>query len=350
MKKSWTILLVLIILSSSLISLVSSVRINEVEANPNGTDSGNEWVELYSDIEIDLTNWTLRDLDNHTIELDQTFSGYLVINLEGTWLRNTNESVFLYNGTTPVDITGIINDDQDEQSWNYCDSSWEFRNPTQGTENNCTTSQQSPTENTDDDIYLEIEWDEEEIINGKEFDIKVKAYNLLDEKYNLKIWIKFDDNDTKISERYDEELEEWKSGNYYVDEFFNREGDDSKNIELRIDEDYEDYHGNDVEICFKLEDNPDTEECESIEILEKEEEKNKERTSLIQQNTNTNTPPKTITGNVITLGNSAETEDLKEQSNMLYQSKTELIKKYAVIVFAFFCVGLSALLVFNKLK
>jgi hypothetical protein len=88
-------------LSSFFINLVSGVRINEVEPNPSGADSDNEWIELYSDTEINLTNWTLRDLDDNIIELNQTFSGYLIINLEGTWLRNTNESVFLYNGSVP---------------------------------------------------------------------------------------------------------------------------------------------------------------------------------------------------------------------------------------------------------
>ena len=44
-----------------------------------------------------------------------------------------------------------------------------------------------------------------------------------------------------------------------------------------------------------------------------------------------------------------ESEDIKTHGNMVYQSKTEGIKKYAVFGFALLCVGLSVLLIFKKL-
>ena len=59
-----------------------------------------------------------------------------------------------------------------------------------------------------------------------------------------------------------------------------------------------------------------------------------------------------ITGQVIKLGNSnfEESEDLKEQNHILYQSKTELIKKYAIYGFALLCIALIVLLAFHKLN
>ena len=54
MKKSLICLLVLIILS--LINCVNAeIRINEVELNPKGDDAGYEWIELYSEYEINLS-------------------------------------------------------------------------------------------------------------------------------------------------------------------------------------------------------------------------------------------------------------------------------------------------------
>ena len=49
-----------ILIGLLLISCVSAIRINEVELNPEGTDAGNEWIELFSSEEIDLTGWTLK--------------------------------------------------------------------------------------------------------------------------------------------------------------------------------------------------------------------------------------------------------------------------------------------------
>jgi len=354
MKKSWIILLGLIILMIVLISLVSGEESINLDY-PKNVIVGVvfeinltliDFKEDIYDVKIDIFNeslpnlarrnwmdgWLLnRWMDNHT-NISEGNSNIIQLNI-------TKE----FNGTANITIK-IRNGEED----------WIF----EGYQINITPAQsQDPPNNNDDtndEIYLDVEWDEEEIINGKEFEIKVKAYNLLDENYNLKIWIKFNDNDTKISERYDEENNEWKSGNYYVDGFFSGEGDKTKSIDLRINEDYRDYYGDDVEICFKLEDNLESEECNSIEILEQEESKGDEVGTWVQDEVTTSisTSTPTIIGNVIKLGSSpnSEAEDLKEQNNIIYQSKTELIKKYAIFAFAFFCVGLSVLLAFHKFK
>jgi hypothetical protein len=349
MKKSWTTLLVLIILSSCLVSLVSGAESINI-TYPENVIVGEifeinltliDFSEDIYDIKIDIYNET-----NNSQRLSEIFNG-------DSWQSTYN---YFNNATnTSEALSSIFQLNITKNYGGTANITIKIKNGTTRTFENYQinitpqTPQDPPEEDTNEDIYLKLKWDEDEIINGKEFEIKVKAYNLENQDYNLKIWIKFEDNDTKISERYDEELEEWKSGNYYVDEFFSGDGNKTKNIDLRIKEDYEDYQGDDVEICFKLEDEPDTEECENIEILEKEEE-SEEEDLVAQQDENTQTTQETITSNVITLGSSSKTEDLKEQNNIIYQSKTELIKKYTIIAFAFFCVGLSALLVFNKLN
>ncbi len=59
-----------------------------------------------------------------------------------------------------------------------------------------------------------------------------------------------------------------------------------------------------------------------------------------------------VAGEVIKLGTPQvleQTEDIKTQDNIVYKSKTELIKKYAIYGFALLCVGVCVLLVFKKL-
>ena len=56
MKKLILMLSILLMVLLILPMVSSYILINEVEANPEGTDSGNEWVELYSENEIILMN------------------------------------------------------------------------------------------------------------------------------------------------------------------------------------------------------------------------------------------------------------------------------------------------------
>jgi len=57
-KKGKGLILMSFVIMSLLISFISSIRINEVELNPYGTDSGNEWLEFYSKGEVNLTGWS----------------------------------------------------------------------------------------------------------------------------------------------------------------------------------------------------------------------------------------------------------------------------------------------------
>ena len=223
------------------------------------------------------------------------------------------------------------------------------------------------SENNDSEISIEVEWDEEEIINGEDFKIKIIAKNLDEnEDYDIKVWIEIDDDDDEnhekeISQTYNDDSE-WVSYSQYYDKFFSKDIDETNEIKLRIHEDYSDYTG-DARIYFRIREDggsyiSDLDTDKYIEILEPEEddtsdngdsENDPARDAVIQAMENQNS----ITGNVISLGSSnsiAKTEDLKEQENIIYQSKTELIKKYSIYGFALFCVALSALLAFEKLK
>ena len=61
-KRSVLIVLCVFVLTLNVNSVASVVNINEIEVNPTGNDSGNEWIELYNDgPPINLNNWYLQN-------------------------------------------------------------------------------------------------------------------------------------------------------------------------------------------------------------------------------------------------------------------------------------------------
>jgi len=101
------------------------VLINEVEANPQDYDEGNEWVELYNDGEFDadVSNWTLTTAGGSVVSIEAGTIipawGYLVVTGDGYWLRNSDEMVVLRDAEgTEVDRTPVLDDEDDEDySW-----------------------------------------------------------------------------------------------------------------------------------------------------------------------------------------------------------------------------------------
>jgi hypothetical protein len=125
------------------------ILINEFEQNPEGTDSGNEWVELFNptDGSIDLTGWSLRnnDGDIHSLSGSIDPNGYEVITFSGGWLDNSDERVILLNPSyQEIDVTPIEGDSSnDDRSWQRIpngadtdsESDWAFLLNTQGYSN-----------------------------------------------------------------------------------------------------------------------------------------------------------------------------------------------------------------------
>ena len=132
-------LFLIILLFILIIPSISAIRINEVELNPAGTDSGNEWIELYSKEEINLKDYKLVNNDGGEINLEENFSGYYVYVFSTQWLDNTDEKVFLYKNDELIDETDLFADDKnDGRAWSYCSSSgWQFIESTKEEENGC---------------------------------------------------------------------------------------------------------------------------------------------------------------------------------------------------------------------
>lgn len=132
MKKIFFILILLLLPS------ISAIKINEVESNPQGEDSGNEWVELYSKDEIKIKEYKLVNNDGDELSLSGSFSGYYVYTFNKQWLDNSDERIFLYKNNDLIDETDLFEDDKnDDLTWQLCDGDWEFMEPTKSKKNNC---------------------------------------------------------------------------------------------------------------------------------------------------------------------------------------------------------------------
>lgn len=137
MKKEGGLGVILFVLISS-VCLVSAIRINEVELNPAGEDSGNEWIELYSDNVINLDGWRIENVKGKNLSLNGSFSDYKIIIGSSNFLTNEKQKLILYdNSGSKVDETDVVSDtSNDGRSWQFCEE-WEFSESTKEKENNC---------------------------------------------------------------------------------------------------------------------------------------------------------------------------------------------------------------------
>lgn len=135
----------IIILSILLISFAVAIdiRINEMELNPKGSDAGNEWVELFSDDEIDLEGYQLLNGDGDFVNLSGKGKGFIVVEFNSQFLDNRNENLTLLFNNFAIDATPSLTDSENnEQTWNFCDGEWLFLDSSKGKENNCPIAKQ----------------------------------------------------------------------------------------------------------------------------------------------------------------------------------------------------------------
>jgi len=357
MKKSWIILLGLIInIFSIYLVFGETIDINYPQQVIVGNEFNinlilNNFSQDVYDIKVEILNGTHNIAKIWNGESWQSTNNYVndIINTSeiNSYLFRINISEN-YNGLNNLTIKV-----RDSKSVIKSFSGYNINitpkayNPQQ---NNPQTPVQNNTSNPK--ASISIDWNDDEIINGDEFDIEVNAKNLKNQKYNFKIWIK-DDEENIISDRYGKdssEKEVWKSGNYYIYNLFEGPGNKTETIKLKIRKGFSDFSG-DAEICFKLE----NQKCEAIEVLKKEAVVNKNNTEKIKIISKASESTNSISGDVIKLGSSKSKETITNNqkntdSNTVYESKNEKIKIYAIISFAVLCLGLVILVLFNKLN
>lgn len=186
---------------------------------------------------------------------------------------------------------------------------------------------------------IELDWDEDEIINGEEFEIAINGFIPGDD---IRLWI--EKRGEIISERYDTKNEEWKSGLFYVNGF------DDESIEIRIKNEYFDFDGEAV-INAKIRDGK--EENKPIRILQKEI-VGDEQVEPQPAEDMPNSEEDGFNEAVIQLGTGkvVEEDSLKNEyysEAVIYESRNEKMKRYALFGFALLCVGLCVLIAWGKI-
>jgi hypothetical protein len=119
MKKRGGLVFVFLLVFS-LCFVVADVKINEIELNPSGSDSGNEWTEIFNDGEqLNLSGWYLQNKGGKNFSIPNiTLDNFYV--LDGlTGLVNSNETIELYNELNIlIDFTGNLSDgSNDQKTW-----------------------------------------------------------------------------------------------------------------------------------------------------------------------------------------------------------------------------------------
>lgn len=346
----WVALLFLFICS---LSYVSGVRINEVELNPPGDDNYNEWIELYSDSQIDIINWRIENAAGKNMSFNASFSNYYVFNTSYSLLTNTNQKIKLFdsNGTL-ISETAVINDSYDDiRTWQYC-SGWVLLNSSRGLENIC-TSNDSLSNQTNNTTNNQTENNQtanstanattktsfsidaaKNITYGDELEIKIVPDNFASVSYDLKIFISFQDD--IISEIYNGG---WKSGVYYVPY--------SGNNQIRIKSSYSDVRG-DGSLVVRLRESGKSDYIEKslpIEILEYSPPEN------VSEEVSSN-----IADKIVIEENASKEDVIVLNSNpaaaisgeVIYESKNEKIRQYSVYAFCVFLIFLIAIILLKR--
>src|SRR5919112_868080 len=129
---------------TSSVTTGDTTLVNEVELNPRGDDMEEEWIELYnpSAVDINISNFEINPLfQSPTIELppDAVIEAgeTYVIELEGSPLSNTGESLVLANATGDIQdrIPSLVDRNDDDRTWQRVpdgNNEWQFLEDTQG--------------------------------------------------------------------------------------------------------------------------------------------------------------------------------------------------------------------------
>jgi len=136
------ILFIFIILNLSSISALA--RMNEIELNPAGDDNKNEWIELYSDSESDLSGWKITNAKGSEFLLNFSIERHYVLYTPYRFLSNEKQKLTLFNrdGESIQESDEITDSANDERTWQYCGGRWEFLGGSKGEKNACESEEE----------------------------------------------------------------------------------------------------------------------------------------------------------------------------------------------------------------
>ena len=184
--------------------------------------NGASWQSTYYYLN-DAINTSLKNNESFQLNITSCFNGIADMEIK---LRDSKSKLYSFYNYT-LNVTGNCN-----------------------ANNNSSINQSEEENNNEDDdnegdndyeISLEIDWDSGDIVNGKEFEIRVKAYNLEDKDYDLKVFIYDDNENSPISQTYYDG--QWLNSNNYMNKIFRGPSDEEDNIRLKIKDSFKSYEG-----------------------------------------------------------------------------------------------------------
>lgn len=358
------------------LSFVSAVRINEVMYHSNSTFQGtsiNEWIEVYnpSNESIDISGWKIKEDADNPQPINFSGTNTTVIGEYGYFIiaKKVTDFIQYFNASCPVSQRSFTLSDSgknisilnasdiaiDSLSYNpsmgangngkslqFYNNLWQNCTPTPGAVNFCqatptTPTNQSNNQQTQQDnqtqviqepkIEIDLEYEHEV---EREFEVELKASNIDDKKYDVKICVM--DGNTVISEIYDDNEEKWVSGRLYVDERISL-NNKKEVFNLRLKKDYEIFSGK-AKINARLRESGSDKYTETTSTIEIKEYKSGTGIKNISIEKETLTKEEII---------KLAPKDIKS-----YKSKTEYIKEYAIYGFAVFCIMLFTLIWLKK--
>jgi len=140
-------------------SITNDIVINEVELNPRGSDTGQEWIEFYNptDVDINMSGFQITTsfkASNIGLPADAVIKAgdTYVVSLEKQTLSNTAEMIVLKNSTgSVVDSTpSLVDRNDDDNTWQRMpdgNNEWKFAAGTKGEPNDPTAIKNSTTRN-----------------------------------------------------------------------------------------------------------------------------------------------------------------------------------------------------------
>lgn len=133
-------LIILFLMVFLLFNLTASLKVTEIELNPEGRDSGNEWIEFYSEKEVNLSEYTIKNNDKNNdgdkIKINERVEGYYVYVFEKQWLDNSDEKVLLYKNNKSLQETDLVEDSKNNnKTWQLCEGEWIFKEQTKNKQN-----------------------------------------------------------------------------------------------------------------------------------------------------------------------------------------------------------------------
>lgn len=202
---------ILVSMPALVYSATQTLIINEIEYNPGGPISNNQWIELYSTDQnlIDIGGWLVK-----STKLGKTFSipagfvilpnDYLVIPFNSVMFDPANESVVLLTpDAVEVDRTPELSDtSDDDRTWqrfpNGVDTDmltdWAFRNSTHGASNGFPTVVQNFTLSTP--IFVDQQGNKvEAFTTGQMVGVKAEIINRFAQERTFAYIVKISDEE-----------------------------------------------------------------------------------------------------------------------------------------------------------